>query len=251
MNCQTVRACFEDPLRPDFDLRAASEEVAEHLTSCGDCSRFVQIQRKLGAGLRLTRESAPRLPASLDAAVLNSYRRHEWSSSRSAGRSFARRPQFAVWGWSAVAAAIVLAAVILLVPRRATGPVAAKPQQIPAASQAVNQTVNTVPGGAEDVTPRPVNSKPAVIRPNPAPAATVHKDAITQAAVSSPALPASFRGLMYCDALSCGGAMEVIRVQLPSSAAALAPSSVSNGEAVYADVLVGPDGIARGIRIVE
>ncbi len=45
--------------------------------------------------------------------------------------------------------------------------------------------------------------------------------------------------------------MEVIRVQLPSSVTGLAAASTSANGAVFADVLVGPDGIARGIRIVE
>jgi hypothetical protein len=57
---------------------------------------------------------------------------------------------------------------------------------------------------------------------------------------------------MYCDELSCPQDMEMIRVQLPSSAM---PRQVSgfmqtNGS-VTADVLVGPDGIARGIRLEE
>jgi len=44
--------------------------------------------------------------------------------------------------------------------------------------------------------------------------------------------------------------MELIRVQLPPAAAFdLASDSVP--EPVYADVLVGSDGIARGIRIVQ
>jgi hypothetical protein len=45
--------------------------------------------------------------------------------------------------------------------------------------------------------------------------------------------------------------MEIIRVQLPVSIAGLTPGSAATGDTVFADVLVGPDGIARGIRIVE
>jgi hypothetical protein len=56
---------------------------------------------------------------------------------------------------------------------------------------------------------------------------------------------------MYCDQLSCAEAMEVIRVQLPTSIAGLTPGSTPTDGMVFADVLVGPDGIARGIRIVE
>jgi len=56
---------------------------------------------------------------------------------------------------------------------------------------------------------------------------------------------------MYCDALSCGGAMQLIRVQLPSSAAAFEPAAATPYGTIYADVLVGSDGIARGIRVVQ
>jgi hypothetical protein len=68
------------------------------------------------------------------------------------------------------------------------------------------------------------------------------------APVAASALPPGFHSLMFCDELSCGEALEVIRVQLPSSAGMLA---ASGGQPVFADVLVGPDGIARGIRVVE
>ena len=63
--------------------------------------------------------------------------------------------------------------------------------------------------------------------------------------------PTRFQSLMYCDQISCPGAMEVIRVQLPSPVLGLTPASARANGAVSADVLVGPDGIARGIRVVE
>ena len=55
---------------------------------------------------------------------------------------------------------------------------------------------------------------------------------------------------MYCDELSCDGGMEVVRVQLPSSAAGFMPVPTVGNRVVTADVLVGADGFARGIRIV-
>jgi hypothetical protein len=55
---------------------------------------------------------------------------------------------------------------------------------------------------------------------------------------------------MYCDQLSCSGALEVIRMNLPAASLGLAsPSRTSNF--VAADVLVGSDGVARAIRIVN
>lgn len=247
MNCQVVHACFEDPLRLDFDLRAASAEVAEHLVSCGDCRRFVESQRRLGAGLRLAQASTPSLPAWLDAAVLNNYRRREWAPPSSLVKSgFPSGRRFALWSWGAVGAALALVAVILLVPRKSAVPMVEKTQ--PGQPLASSQKAA---GGAEHVTSRAIDAGPAAAPLRPAPAEIAHQHTIAPGAGTPEALPASFRGLMYCDALSCGGTMEVIRVQLPASAVALAPSSASSGDAVFADVLVGPDGIARGIRIVE
>jgi hypothetical protein len=52
--------------------------------------------------------------------------------------------------------------------------------------------------------------------------------------------------------LSCDGAMDLIRVQLPSSLLARPASAFRQTSGpVNADVLIGPDGIARGIRIEE
>ena len=45
--------------------------------------------------------------------------------------------------------------------------------------------------------------------------------------------------------------MQLIRVQLPSSATAFESVPASPDGAIYADVLVGSDGIARGIRVVQ
>jgi hypothetical protein len=56
---------------------------------------------------------------------------------------------------------------------------------------------------------------------------------------------------MYCDQISCSDSMDVIRVQLPSPVMGITPASARMGGVVSADVLVGPDGIARGIRVVE
>jgi hypothetical protein len=55
---------------------------------------------------------------------------------------------------------------------------------------------------------------------------------------------------MYCDQLSCSGAMEVIRMNLPASALGM-QSPLRTSNLVAADVVVGPDGVARAIRIVN
>jgi hypothetical protein len=56
---------------------------------------------------------------------------------------------------------------------------------------------------------------------------------------------------MYCDVLSCAGAFEVIRMELPAASANRDPTAQQGSGIVLADVLVGSDGIARAIRIVN
>jgi hypothetical protein len=57
---------------------------------------------------------------------------------------------------------------------------------------------------------------------------------------------------MFCDELSCVGDMDVVRVQLPSAVVPRRASALPQPTGfVNADVLVGPDGIARGIRVEE
>jgi len=63
--------------------------------------------------------------------------------------------------------------------------------------------------------------------------------------------PTRFQGLMYCDPLSCPGAMDVIRVELPPPVLESGGAGPKARGIVFADVLVGADGIARGIHVVE
>jgi hypothetical protein len=53
---------------------------------------------------------------------------------------------------------------------------------------------------------------------------------------------------MYCDEMTCTGAFEVIRVEISPAPGHPADNAASP---VMAEVLVGADGIARGIRIVQ
>ena len=233
MTCQELRLYFEDPLRQDDELRSE----LEHLAHCTDCARFVEAQRELGNSLRLVREAAPKLPATLDAAVLAGYRRHSGERPRPVVAN-PRRQWFALLRWGAVAAAVILAAVLFYRSERRPEHTAAAPE-IAAPVTAAPATATTAPPEHHSA---PKQLRPASTPRHPAPSGS--------AQVAASALPPGFRSLMYCDELSCSDAMEVIRVQLPSSAMTLAPAARAGGP-VFADVLVGSDGIARGIRVVE
>jgi hypothetical protein len=234
MTCREVRLYIVDLLRRDCDLGPEPE----HLIHCADCARFVEVQRDLGAGLRLTRQSVPPLPASLDDAVLANYRKHI-ADRPVPGNATLRRRRFAVLCWSAAAAVVLVSGILLFHGWKAVTTIAQPPLPQSATASQPPATVAAATGISK---PKSLHAAAhRALHQHPAPSVTM---------LESP-LPTGFRSLMYCDELSCGGAMEVIRVQLPPSVAALAAASNSTDGAVFADVLVGPDGIARGIRIVE
>jgi hypothetical protein len=236
MTCHELRLYFGDPLRMD----AESPCETEHLAHCSECARFVEARRKLGAELRLLRESAPEPSAALGAAVLANYRRRI-TGDPTLGRSRTRR--FTIVAWTTAAAAVLaLAGALLLHPARRLETSNSKMEstQPPVAEAGTfEKGANRVP--LTNAASSPKTRLRSARRPRRAPQVATTK---------GPAFE-DFRSLMYCDALSCGGAMQLIRVQLPSSAAAFEPAAAAPYGAIYADVLVGSDGIARGIRVVQ
>lgn len=234
MTCQELRRLFEDPLRVDAPFRAGTE----HLAHCAGCARFVEARRELAAGLRLVRESIPQLPGSMDSTVLAHYRRHI-SDRPLPVSSTPTPPGSALVPWSAAATVILLMATLLFVSGRTTD-IDVVRLQSRAQPSSTPQSVTPITTASQARMAKPIGSHSARRR-SPVP---------SNAQLARPALQ-GFRGLMHCDELSCGGVMQLVRVQLQSSFTAFAPASAATSRPVLADVLVGPDGIARGIRIVE
>ncbi len=237
MTCHELRVYFDDPLRMDSEHPGA----VEHLAQCAECARFVEARCELGAGLRLLGESSAEPSAALEAAVLANYRR-QVTGHLSVARS--RRGRFTAVCWTAAAAAtLALVAALLFHPARTVeishvemdSPLPASGAQ-PVTS---TKTTNRVPW--TNTASSPKSGLLSAKRSRRAPQLETAKNLASE----------DFRSLMYCDPLSCGGAMQLIRVQLPSSAAAFESVPASADGAIYADVLVGSDGIARGIRVVQ
>ena len=229
MTCQELRLYFQDPLRSNAKFRVETE----HLVHCAECARFVEAQRQLGSGLRRLREAVPQFPVRLDTTVLANYRRDGTNRPRVPKPTAARR-RIAILCMSGAAAAMVLLAVLIFFVRpRGSSPISGphRPE-----SAAVSQSIAGNPTPNLSAPTKIGNSHPARGRRSAIPAAAPEIS-----------LSHDFRSLMYCDELSCGAVMELIRVQLPWAG----PASTTAGGTVIADVLVGPDGIARGIRIVE
>lgn len=232
MTCHELRLYFEDPVRSALEFRVENE----HLVHCAECARFVEMQRQLGLDLRRFRDALPLFPKKLDANVLANYRRNV--NSATIPSQPVSRHRIAVLCTTGVAAAIVLVAVAFSSFRPRTANPLSRPQR--SELTAIPQPVAVNPTTRLSSSAKVRISHPAVSR------RPVRRPATTQALVSP-----SFRSLMYCDELSCSGVMDVIRVRLPSGEVGSEPTSSAAGGTVIADVLVGPDGIARGIRIVE
>jgi hypothetical protein len=234
MTCHELRLHFENPLRMDAEFPGEGE----HLAHCTECARFVEARHELGAALRLVRESTPDPSAALEVAVLANYRR-QITGDPTLARSRTRR--FTVVTWTTAAAAVLaLAGALLPVRRLETSNSKIESAQPPIAETGTfEKGANSVPwtNAASSPKTRPRSAR----QPRRAPQVVTTKSPASE----------DFRSLMYCDALSCGGGMQLIRVQLPSSAAAFEPAAGAPYGAIYADVLVGSDGVARGIRVVQ
>jgi hypothetical protein len=245
MTCDEFHAYWE--MHPDAAVRQQSNpgELSEHLSDCVACTRFMKEETEVGKCLLIMRSAAPHVPASLDASVRARYRAFVRDQSRAS-----RAHPLPVWaplrgalrcalafGFAAV---VAYGGVLLLFPRQASR---------------IERHITKQPTIASR-TALPV-SKEKVVRPGPTPkrrrsiAASRQKSGPPWVTGQDAELPTSFQSLMYCDPFSCSGAMDVIRLRLPSPVFGTTPSSGGVGSRVSAEVLVGPDGIARGIRVVE
>jgi hypothetical protein len=248
MNCRELQSYFE--AHGITGLASDRLEVTEHMAGCANCRQFVQTRNETLAQVRLLGETAPPIPASLDAAVLANYRR-QIEARTAVEASPVRRLGFAYWRWRvAVAAGLVIVATVFVL-RKPSLRVNTEPRPTP--PPAVAQLPQ--PSSTEAPRPVPTRKVDAVThRVKPRKLNTIAADHALPVALQSDfnnSLPDGFRSLMYCDELSCDGGMEVVRVQLPSPAAGFLPSAASGNHVVSADVLVGADGFARGIRIVH
>jgi hypothetical protein len=240
MNCKELKSCFENISLMSADP-SAKPGLTEHIAECPKCSRFIEGQKDLLASLALLRESGPSPSAALDEIALTNYRKQVAGLRVSAALAIAPKPRSrSSLRWVFGLAAAMALVTILLWPRKQPG-VAIQPA-IPSptiSSMQLDPAAHNTP-----VRPKPVGERKSKGAPNR-----------TQAAVSSASMgdsiPEGFRSLMYCDELSCGGAMDVLRIELQPSDAGLIAAAPQSGSVVSADVLVGADGVARGIRIVR
>lgn len=248
MTCKEFHNGWERGVSPSADGLPESTEMAEHARACPECSGFLRDEHVLAKHLALVRVGVPEVPASLDSAVVGNYRRYlaerpiaidrrGWSASLENALPWAAALAFA--------AVVAYGAIVFFMPRSSTGWANGK-SRTPVGQAPVGQT--PLPARAEPQVSPPTETA----QPHRSPRRTPDPgESLRAAADREDAFPPAFRSLLYCDQISCPGAMEVIRVELPAPVLGLAQAPARNGGTVSADVLVGADGIARGIRVVE
>jgi hypothetical protein len=244
MTCVETRAYFENVAFENDQCCDHSAEVAEHVRTCADCNRFIGERSELNRRLSLVRDAAPQISSTLDSAVLANFRGRTERLIVSNPTQLpipVSRPSAL---WLGAFAAVVLGAVVLAVTyRRATphGGAVRAPRPV-----MVSQSTHAV-----SAPPAPKEVAPVGRIPPSHHAKRMASAPVAALAVQHDSFPAGFASLMYCDQLSCGEPMEIIRMQLPTSIAGHPSAWPRRDSAVYADVLIGSDGVARGIRMVE
>lgn len=246
MNCKELRTHWEMEPIVAINLRPDSVELAEHIAACPECHRFVEEWKDVAQHLDVLRDTVPEIPASVDAAVLANYRGYQAERSRSAV-SVPLRGRISLGGVLSWAAAVSFAVIVaygglLFIPsQRGSLDRHLGERQPMVAPQRVNQA-NKKMSATQPPERNTARSVSAVGK------RTKH---LSPVAKPDPLIPTRFQSLMYCDQFSCPGAMDVIHVRLPGPVLGVTPASARTNDLVSADVLVGPDGIARGIRVAE
>lgn len=217
---------YEQQLENDaVDLWPAghpSPALLDHARTCSSCDRLVQQELELRLQLvdlaqkNHTLQPSPSVKRSL-LAELDSLHR-------------APAPRPARFWYYALAAAIICIAVVLVIARRPSTqpPTLANTPAVTPAPIVATTTPTTVP------------STPPVVARHEAPARRRSPATLT---VSN----TDFYPVVMCDSVTCAGPALTVRVQLPRSPLATRGSNTP----VMADLLVGEDGLVRGVRLLQ
>jgi hypothetical protein len=237
MTCREFRDHCDDASPLSVGSRDGETMFVRHLASCSDCSEFIRAREALTADLQVLRASAPGISSRMDAAVLVGYRGHLAGSSKVRNRAWLPR-----FGWALRFAVLLMLAAGLVLLHKKTIRTSDRPAKSAIRTVAAQPVATANELAAETQQLKHTKAGKGAKRTEP-----VAEPAAESAAANNP-LPAGFSTLMYCDQLTCASGLEVIRVQMPPLVGLTLASAPAP---VYADVLVGSDGIARGIRVVQ
>ena len=193
---------------------APGGEFAVHLTNCPTCAAAWDAQRNVAAGLRRMAEDERRAeaPARVEARLRNAFRLQ-------AGLAYnpRHRTWLPVFAWAAATAAVLVLAVSLL---RVHTPQTAAPKPLP------NTAILAAVEGSSDAA----------------------GDSGTAA------LDGGFIPLPNVEQLGPNEPADVVRLEVPRSAMIAVGFEVNPeraAEPVQAEVMFGPDGVARAVRFLD
>ena len=255
MNCSEFQHISHELARDQVQGREKTEAFA-HAGECSRCAEYLQQERTLSLKLGFLSQvmHGQEAPARLEPALLASFREHAAQAGEHgsvplhAGPRFWAHRKFWTWGASAAALAAVLALAIGL----------RSGQRAPA--QASNAPLTrSVAAHEESSAAVPVTVKQDNVIEHQSTIQAVKRNRVAlphsrSAAEEDTAVAeaSGFVPLIYCDELNCGTPGDVVRVELPaSSLPMMGLASNTRTGPVRADVVVGEDGIARAIRLVD
>ena len=253
MNCSEFQHISHELARDRVEGRERIEALA-HTGECPRCAEYLDEERKLSLKLGFLSQAlhSQEAPERLESALLTAFREHaartdgNGSVPLHAGPRFWARQKF--WGWGATAAA--LAAVIAL----AVGIYSRRSPQSIAPTASVTSHAPAQENISPAITPAQQADSPqqsAVrVRPRHSTTAQIRSAAADEGVTIAD--NSGFVPLIYCDQLNCGTPAEVVRVEIPASSLPMMGLVNDNRSGpVRADVVVGEDGVARAIRLLD
>jgi hypothetical protein len=250
-------------LTPSQLLRLPVEEkpLSAHAGECRSCREWLESHRSLGNALHaLSSETAAQQAGpQVEQALLQAFRRQDFAAhvvvmpQRAASSLWTLSRVFEFGAYAAVAAALIVGVFLGLrivrdqqnkatsIQATVTAPQTSGPVSSTIGDKA-EVTAPSTTGAAEEKVARGISSQ------NPLVAVKRSSPAAAENATSNSEI-AGYVPLMLCDPLICSGDEQVIRMELPAMGGASADGS--SAQTVLADVVIGEDGLVRGMRIVN
>lgn len=231
------------------ELSSPDTELLAHQSSCASCAALLRERNALAGAMQVLRSSTARMEASyvVEQNVLRAFRHGSAVQSEYGVQSqpqpvgFRLRGFFFGWGtYAAVAAVLAIGLGLgLWFAQHSDKPSqksTAKAEQV--SQPSVNESDHTpqVPVRASTSNADKVSSGTNTAS---------QRVTMTSSSLAQSEQAQGYTPLMLCDPISCSGDAEVVRMELPTTAA-----DGSNGSQM-ADVIVGDDGLVRAIRIVQ
>lgn len=250
-------------LTPSQLLRLPAEErpLSAHASECNSCREWLESHRALENALQALSSEAAEQQASpqVEQALLQAFRKHDFSPQvvvmppRATSSLWTLSRVFEYGAYAAVAAALVVGVFLgVRLLRDAQNKTTAEqatvttPLTTGAGSSAAETEKSAVPEHPTSDAAEKVADKVELQNP----VAAVKRSTAAQATTAaSTRESAGYVPLMLCDPLICSGDEQVIRMELPASGSGTADGSP--GQTVLADVVIGEDGLVRGMRIVN